>query len=49
MRFLAGEWTRDLPHSKPALGYRGGGVFYWTPYIQTQHSIDVKCGLPNAR
>ena len=35
MRFLTGDWTRDLPHSKPALGYRGGGVFYWTPYIQT--------------
>ena len=22
---LTGDWTRDLPHSMPALGYRGGG------------------------
>ena len=29
MRSLTGDWTRDLPHSKPALlplGYRGGGI-----------------------
>ena len=25
-RSLTGNWTRDLPHSKPALGYRGRGV-----------------------
>ena len=26
-RSLTGDWTRELPHSKPALylGYRGGG------------------------
>ena len=29
-RSLTGDWTRDLPHSKPALlplGYRGGSAF----------------------
>ena len=26
IRSLAGDWTRDLPHSKPALGYQGGGT-----------------------
>ena len=30
-RSLTGDWTRDLPHSKPActlpLGYRGGSIF----------------------
>ena len=24
-RSLTGDWTRDLPHSMPPLGYRGGG------------------------
>ena len=28
-RSLTGYWTRDLPHSKPALGYRGGGLGTW--------------------
>ena len=31
-RSLPGDWTRDLPHSKPALyhykGYQGGGSMY---------------------
>ena len=27
-RSLTGDWTLDLPHSEPALGYRGGGVCY---------------------
>jgi len=25
-RSLTGDWTRDLPHLKPPLGYRGGGI-----------------------
>ena len=31
-RSLTGDWTQDLPHSKPALyklGYRGDGFNFW--------------------
>ena len=44
-RSLTGDWTRDLPLSKQALGYRGGGYMYyinlnpWQPDIETNKNV----------
>ena len=40
-RSLTGDWTRVLSHSKPALGYRGGGVFFivFSCFSKQNHQI----------
>ena len=47
-RSLNGDWTRDLPHSKPALDYRGGGLENYknNDYLLQKKSSKLESSFP---